>query len=143
MKAENINHSSNFVEPFDEVTNHIPNDKFVANPSNSMMLANELVKNQQEKCKLENQIYGKNAVAQVLVSINFPCNKTELIKLIGDKQIEYRKGYLIKFRDAIRNCFDCHHVFNSSTDVIFSVSTYLDNMGLSERVTWLSEETFW
>ncbi len=143
MKEENIDNSSNFVQSFDKMTNSVPNDKFVANLSNSTLLVNESAKNQQEKYKPENHRYGKNAIAQVLVNINFPCNKTELIKLIGDKQIEYRKGYLIKFRDAIRNCFDSHYVFNSSTDVIFSVSTYLDSMGLSERTNWLSEEAFW
>lgn len=81
----------------------------------------------------KNKLYGKNAIAQVLVDTNFPCSKQDLIKLIGDQQIEYRKGYLIKFSDAIRNCFCCDHMFNSSTDVVSSISTYLDSMGLSER----------
>lgn len=91
--------------------------------------------------KEENQLYGKNAIAQVLENVSFPCNKKELTTLIGDKKIEYRKGYLIKFRDAIRNCFGHQHIFDSSTEVISSISTYLDSMGLSEKVVWLNEET--
>jgi hypothetical protein len=83
--------------------------------------------------KIESKMYGKNAIAQVLVNVAFPCNKQELIKLIGDQQIEYRKGYLIKFRDAIRNCFCSNYTFDSSIDVISCISTYLDSMGLSER----------
>jgi hypothetical protein len=87
--------------------------------------------------KSENRLYGKNAIAQVLADISFPCNKQELIRLIGDKEIEYRKGYLIKIRDAIKNCFGYQHTFYSNSDVISCISTYLDSMGLSERSTRL------
>lgn len=138
MKEENLNNLNNFPSGFDKSVEF--NHNFAVN--RSTLLVNDIVKSQQEKPKSQNQLYGKSAIAQVLVNISFPCNKEEIIKLIGDKQIEYRKGYLIKIRDAIRNCFERHHTFESSNDVISSISTYLDSMGLSERVTWLNEDMF-
>jgi hypothetical protein len=83
--------------------------------------------------RFENELYGKNAIAKTLTDVNFPCSKQQLLKLIGDKQIEYRKGYLIRFRDAVRNCFSSDHIFDSSCDVISCISSYLDSMGLSDR----------
>jgi hypothetical protein len=47
------------------------------------------------------RLYGRPAIADAMRDVCFPVNKRELIRLIGDRVVEFRRGQPVRMKDAV------------------------------------------
>lgn len=82
----------------------------------------------------KSDVYGKEALTQVLSTIHFPTSKLELIRQIGSQQVEYVKGHSVKLEDLINQCHCQNDRFNSRDEVVKVMCDFLDNRAMQEKV---------
>lgn len=73
--------------------------------------------------------YGIAAITQALEGIDFPVTKRDLLKRVGDRQIEYRKDQPISLRKVISDLEA--EEFPSMANIVEGVSDALKEEGIS------------
>lgn len=76
-------------------------------------------------------VFGKEALTNVLSTVTFPTTKPELIKHIGNQKIEYLKGHPVRLEDIINQC-NCNK-FDSRNEVVTAMCQFLENRTEQEK----------
>lgn len=74
------------------------------------------------------QAYGIAAITQALHGLDFPATKDDLLRHVGDREVEYRKGQPVRLRQIIEDA--PADEFPSIAQVVQAVSDALHEEGL-------------